>query len=610
MSDLPEWNGSMLSFFSETSTIADLERIESFAHHRASLFRHTLAVANKLRRSNAKRTVYLFDFDVICSYFQGPEHAQGWRVSGYFAVRTLAFLRECEFAIPEGAFRELVSYISFPSRIVAATSALKRTDSSHRASATYAAANALCTALRIQGSPTTRHEVLLARLSAFSTNLRRLSELLDAPGFRGIVTGYDERHKEDIKASLSAVERPPWSDDTRPNRKSRDECDAINLAIASDHVCVGGHQWTSSILVTQTAALFQQRYRPKVTGKHEPIVCSARSALAFDILGGSRNLQAAHSRLRSYHRTVEELASAVREEIGAKDESSDSLETSNHRQLVIKNLLELYTYDVCWSNSESWRELEEHLEQVDITAPRQELRPPAESTLGDGPVNRYSESTEALRRIVDRLHKKLHAALDPKERGFWVKHEAAGDAQSIRYTLCERMGSLQRELVVAEPLDDDGAIFLAWPTSCSELVFWASVAATARVLDARDKGRQTRPGQKGPRLVLRTLTAVRELPSSTLNARDWAEQLSIASLERQINSSITELSYQSPLLTVTLALGLLDEEATARRIEIVVNGAELQTAAPSLFHATSTNFVSDRESLSAFELLQKEIHGE
>jgi len=283
--------------------------------------RFETAQALCMRILGHKRVCYLVDFDVIRNYLEMKSLAN----VDTFTVDFLFLDSKTSFAIPIGAFEELLRYLSGLSkksfRLNIALTDCNREE----------AIRLIGDALDIKDSKELKVEELSEEI-AYSLGksilvLTRLLGLLTNPRFEGVKSQYDETCYE---AWLNAVEKSRRTADPKP-RSDVDRRDAMNLAVASrnlfprkalksgawkdEHVCY--------LLVSQTRAVLQ--LIPDTEGEEIENVTNyfdvdiivlrgiypavhPQDAMVVELLGGADNPTVALTRIQSRALDFRQLA--------------------------------------------------------------------------------------------------------------------------------------------------------------------------------------------------------------------------------------------------------------------------------------------------------------
>jgi len=203
-----------------------------------------------------KQVCYLFDFDVIQNYL---EMGSVERLET-FPVKYLFTESKIPFAIPIGAFEELLSYLSSLSRTSGELCRLDQACSGEQAVRLIAAS--LDVPNQDELTHDRRTEEIAERLDASILELTRLLEVLQNPRFQGVRTSYDERCCIAWLKVIKACKRPHWK--RGMPRSKVDRRDAKNLAVASRRVGSSAERnaGTSSgeeaynLLISQTNVVF------------------------------------------------------------------------------------------------------------------------------------------------------------------------------------------------------------------------------------------------------------------------------------------------------------------------------------------------------------------
>lgn len=284
--------------------------------------RFETAQALCMRLLGHTRVCYLVDFDVMRNYLE----MKSLDNVDTFSVDFLFLDSKTSFAIPIGAFEELLKYLAaFSKREVQlrkATSDCGRED----------AARAIGEALNIKGvrelkSDELREEII-DNLGRSILILSRLLGLLTNPRFEGVKSEYDESCYD---AWLNAVQLSGRRMDPKP-RSDVDRRDAMNLAVASRNLfprnALMATKWKNEgvcyLLVSQTRAVLQLVQDAEGTEEIEGITCyfdvdmivlrnvypavHPRDAMVVELLGGADNPTVALTRIQSRALDFRQLA--------------------------------------------------------------------------------------------------------------------------------------------------------------------------------------------------------------------------------------------------------------------------------------------------------------
>ena len=173
-----------------------------------------------------KSLVYLIDFDVLRDYLEIDQAKQFDAV----VLDSLFYESSKEYALPAGAFLELLDYLA------------RMTRTTHNISATVGNMNRtevirqLGLFLDIEDAaeldPDATVEEILHRLDRKVLALTRLLNILTDPRFVGVVSTHDEADKVRLERIIKDVPRNPAARTKKGKRDKNDKRDATNLAIA------------------------------------------------------------------------------------------------------------------------------------------------------------------------------------------------------------------------------------------------------------------------------------------------------------------------------------------------------------------------------------------
>jgi hypothetical protein len=214
--------------------------------------RFEIAQALCMRLVGHEGLCYLIDFDVIRNYLEIPSLE---KMDG-FVIDFLFMDSKAVFAIPAGAFEELLGYLASFARTKKSLASFNNTCGQEEA------IRAIADTLSAEDvSQLSRGELVNEIESGLERGIvvmNRLLDLLTNPRFKGVMGEYDNGC---YKAWLHAIEKSRRYG-AKP-RSKRDKRDAMNLAIASKELDLGdisqrattGEQRTCYLLISQTRAV-------------------------------------------------------------------------------------------------------------------------------------------------------------------------------------------------------------------------------------------------------------------------------------------------------------------------------------------------------------------
>ena len=280
------------------------------------LFEDAARVARRL--SEAHNVCYLFDFDVLRNHLtvRSPEHPDTFLVDFLFYRSTV------KFALPAGAFSELLEYLARferGGRRLKPSCELMKSNADHQ-QAIAEIAQVLCVDDADLDSPADVAAAICGHLEDRMIELTRLLSLLTSPRFLGVVSEVTHEEYEAWFDLISSVDRPRRRG---LPRDLVDQRDAINIAIAfSSWFPVAGagrpDLATSEpyVLVSQTHAVLYLLRQFGETGKcvtladlydreaytlrEEYPVLHPRIAAAVELLGGVDDPKGAVRRARLF----------------------------------------------------------------------------------------------------------------------------------------------------------------------------------------------------------------------------------------------------------------------------------------------------------------------